>query len=980
MTSVLRAGNNNDSTLVDSILAGMSIREQAAQLMMIRTYSNREAGYYNITDSIISGYKPGGLCFFQGGVERQAKLTKRYQQISQIPLFIALDAEWGAAMRLDSGYRVPFQMTLGALSDDSLIRVMGRQVALELKELGVHINFAPVVDVNSNPLNPVINSRSFGSRPDLAARKGVAYMTGLQQEGVIATAKHFPGHGDTGSDSHLTLPVVNHNRSRLDSVELAPFRFMIDQGVKAIMIAHVHVPALDSTPRMPASLSKKIVTGLLRNQLGFDGLIITDALDMKGVTGYFPPGEIEVRAFEAGADILLLPQDLPRAVDALESAVRNGRIDSTDLADRCRRVLMAKAEAGLFRKAFSPDSSVLSPDSGMVVPQRPMPEELLNRLIYRKAVTLLTDPDSLVPLTRTDTLKVALVAAGSAELTPFQQTIKRYLSADEFVLHDGLSEARLSGINKELDDYNLVIVSVHGTNIFPSKNFGIDRRVARWVRKISSDHSSLLVLFGSPYALPLFGTPEDYRAVVIGYEDNAAAMSETAQAIMGAHTITGSLPVDVPGWAEAGRGILRNSLSRLSYTIPQEQGIEPEWLAPIDSIIRENIAQKAMPGCQVLMAVDGKVIYNKSFGYHTYRRGRFVRPDDLYDLASVTKVAATTLSLMKLYDEGLFDIDQPLSTYLPFLRSTNKAGLIIRDVLTHQAQLQPWIPFYINTLRDGKPDPGIYAASPGPEKNIQVTESLFIDRNYHWFIYDTIARSPLLEEKKYKYSDLGFYLMSRIIENLTNRPLNLYAEENFYRPMGMSHTLFNPLTRYDKVRIVPTEIDNYFRQQEVWGTVHDPGAAMLGGVSGHAGLFSNATDLAALMQMLLQKGYYGGRQYLKPETVELFTRQQFPLNDNRRGLGFDKPEPEERDTGPACELSSLNSFGHSGFTGTLVWADPDYRMVYVFLSNRTWPDASNNLLITNNVRTEIQKVMYRALIRAGGSDKESDLSFIPVAE
>jgi beta-glucosidase-like glycosyl hydrolase/CubicO group peptidase (beta-lactamase class C family) len=942
---------------VDSVMASLSTEEKIAQLLMIRTYSNKDSSYYHQIEQVIKKHKIGGLCFFQGGPIEQAKLTNYYQHISKTPLFIALDAEWGLGMRLDSSYSFPYQMTTGSIQNDSLVYQMGTEIANQLKAIGTHINFAPVTDVNNNPGNPVINSRSFGEDRNNVAQKGIAYMKGLQDNGIIATAKHFPGHGDTDSDSHYTLPQIKHSKQRIDSIELYPFKALINNGLQAVMTAHLFIPEIDNEANRPTTLSYKVVTGLLTDELKFKGLRITDALDMKGVTTHFKPGEIELEAFKAGNDILLLPLDVTAAIQSIKTALDSGEITREMIDTRCRKILEYKAFSGLHQylpvKTDSIYSTINNPNN-----------EVISRKIYQSAITLLKNDDDLLPLIEIDTLKVATLAIGDAEVNEFQQILSKYCHVDHYNIMKDFSDQKANTILEKLSKYNLVIVSLHKTNIYPSKNFGIKEKGIHLARQISENSKVILTLFSNPYALAMVKDTTAFDGIILAHQDSRISNSIAAQLIMGALGFKGLLPVSASAKFNVNDGIKTKSLDRLQYGLPEEAGINSFILNEIDTIALFNIKAGAMPGCQILVAKDGIVVYRKSFGYHTYKKGDFVKEDDLYDLASITKVAATTLSVMKLYDEEKLVIDQKLSRYLPYLTKTNKSNLIIREIMAHQARLKPWIPFYLYTFKNEKPDPEIFSHSFNENYTIKVADQLYINAEYQFTIYDSIVSSGLLRKKDYKYSDLGFYLLKDVIENITNQPLSKYVNKTFYRPLGLQTMGFHPIKKHKLNTIVPTENDMVFRQQLIHGYVHDPGAAMMGGVSGHAGLFSNANDLAIIMQMLLQKGVYGGKRYIEEETVEEFTRMQFPLNDNRRGIGFDKPNPDHKGMGPTCAEASNETFGHTGFTGTCAWVDPEYNLVYVFLSNRINPSADNRKLIRMNTRTNIQQAIYKAIIPA----------------
>ncbi len=939
----------------DSVLATLSLDEKIAQLLMVRAYSNKDNEHYSEIEELVTKYNIGGLCFFQGGPVRQAKLTNRYQENAKTPLFIAIDAEWGLGMRLDSCFSFPYQMTLGAMDNDSLVYEMSSGIARQLKLIGVHINFAPVVDINNNPKNPVINSRSFGENRESVARNGIAYMKGQQDNGIIATAKHFPGHGDTDADSHKTLPIVPHSFKRLDSLELYPFKRLVKAGLDAVMIAHLYIPELDSTPQLASTLSERIVTGLLKAKLGFEGLVVTDALDMQGVAKYFGPGEVELKAFEAGNDILLLPRDIPQAIKKIREAVNNGIISDSAITERCGKVLAYKQKAGLDH--YSPVNTGHLYDS-----LKTINNELISRKIYKSAITLVRNSDNLLPLRNLDTLNIATLAIGDPEVNPFQQMLGNYDKLDNFNIHKSITKKQTALLQRKLSAYNLILVGIHNTSIFPNKNFGIDPGSLEVLKSIDKKTKVVLVLFGSPYALGVLPDEINLDAIMCAYQDNRIANEIAAQMVMGGMDCSGTLPVSAGKDYPLGTGLQIKSIQRFQYAPPEEVGIPSKKLKDIDSIVLDNIHKKAIPGCQILIAKDGKVIYNKSFGYHTYHKGNFVKNSDLYDLASITKVAATTLSVMKLSDEGRLDIDQPLVTYLPYLKGTNKEHMVIRELMAHQARLKPWIPFYMFTLNDKKQlDTNFYCKQIKENYTVKVANELYIREDYKYTMFDSITFSGLRKRKDYKYSDLGFYYLKEIIENVTNQPFDRYVTNTFYKELGLSRTAFNPLNNFMPKEIVPTENDNYFRHQLVHGHVHDPGAAMLGGVSGHAGLFTNAGDLAVIMQMLLQKGEYGGKRYIAESTVGQFTKRQFPLNNNRRGIGFDKPNVDDREHSPSCDGTSANSFGHSGFTGTYTWVDPDENLIYIFLSNRINPTAKNTKLIKMDTRTKIHQLIYDAL-------------------
>lgn len=952
----ITAQDQHKESWVDSVMQGMSLEEKIGQTLMIRAHSNLGYDHINKVRSQIKEYHVGGLCFFQGGPERQAELTRLYQSLSKTPLLISMDAEWGLGMRFkQEGFSFPRQLTLGATRSSDLTREMACQIGKQLKTIGVHLNFAPVVDINNNPYNPVINDRSFGEDPQWVIENALAYLEGLNDSGVGACAKHFPGHGDTDVDSHYELPVLNHSLERLDSLELQPFRKMISAGVSSIMVAHLNIPALDDRAHIPTTLSEKAVKGLLREQLGFEGVIITDAMEMKAVTKHFPQGEAEALALMAGNDIICLPSDVPHAFNAIREALRSGTYPLEELEKSVKRILSMKYDLGL------------SKDPGPAISEN-IKEELdttslyvLREAIYDQGITCLKNSKNLIPVKAVGEGLMGSLSLGTRYLSPFQSQLAFYTRVIDFQTDKYFEQISASMLLEQLEMMDIVFVALHDLNKKAEDNFGITEEQINFLNELRQRTQIVLVLFGSPYAATLF---EDFDELVVAYDDTEDAQKITAQMLFGARHIKGSLPVTAGGF-EPGSSFTIPDLQRLSMGIPESVGLNSDTLALIDSIALELIREEAAPGCQVLVAKDGKIVYHKAFGHHTYEKTSPVLTTDVYDVASLTKVAATTLAVMKLHDEGKIDLDDRLGKYLPDTRGTNKERLVIRDILSHRAGLQPWIPFYKSTLAidqkgDKVPDSKYYLPSAKGNYVIPVAHSLFLNKNYPDSIYKAILDSKLKRKGRYVYSDLGMMLMAKLIEDVDGRTLDHFVMQEFYRPMGLRRTRFNPLQTISPASIPPTEEDDYFRMQRVHGYVHDMGSAMLGGVSGHAGLFSNSQELAALFQMLLNGGVYGGERYLSASTVSLFTQRV--KRASRRGIGFDMKELNDRNNLNMAEEASALTFGHLGFTGVSAWADPKHNIIVIFLSNRTYPKMNNWILSKKNYRPKIQSIPYRALI------------------
>ncbi|MBA3704990.1 MAG: serine hydrolase, partial [Bacteroidetes bacterium] len=834
----------------DSVFKTLSPEERIAQLFMVAAYSNKDKTHVKEIKKLVDDYKIGGLIFFQGGPIRQAMLTNDYQSCSKVPLFISIDAEWGLAMRLDSTTKFPRQMTLGAIQNDRLIYDMGTEIARQCKRLGMQINFAPVVDINNNPLNPVISNRSFGENKFNVTSKALMYMKGMQDNGVLANAKHFPGHGDTDSDSHKTLPTVKSSRQRLDTLELYPFKELFKQGLGSVMVAHLSIPALDTTPNQASTLTKKIVTGLLKDTLGFKGLIFTDALNMKGVSKFYKPGEVDLKALIAGNDVLLFPEDVPTAIKKIKEAVDSGSISQEDIDKHCMKILLAKQWAGLnhYKKIELKDlyADLNTPAA-----------ELINRRLTEASLTLLQNKNNIIPLQNLDSLKIASLSLGYKELNIFQQTLSNYAPVKHFGIDKDANQQAFDTVLSALKNYNLVIVHINNTNNKPDKNFGLTAPVMAMLKSVMQQSKVIVNVAANPYLLAKMDSLQFSDGLIMSYEDNDFSESYSAQLIFGGVGATGKLSITSSPYFVVGAGIQTNAI-RFKYTIPEELGADSKALSKIDTIVLKGIKDKVFPGCQVLVVKNGNVIYQKAFGYHTYENKINVKNDDLYDIASITKIAPSTISLMKLVDDKKINLDERLCFYLPQLEGSNKQNIILREMLTHQAGLRDWIPFWQKTVTKGVYKEGIYNPTPNDFFVKRVAKGMYINNNYEDTIYKQLIESPLKESGKYLYSDLGYYFLKKIIEQETKNALNVYVQNKFYNPLGLATMGYRPLARFELNRIVPTEFDVKFRKQLIHGDVHDQGAAMLGGVGGHAGLFSNANDLAVIMQLFMNKGEYGG--------------------------------------------------------------------------------------------------------------------------
>ncbi len=932
---------------VDSVYTNMSLKQRIAQLFMTDVASNASESQINKIRNLVKNENIGGIIFSKGGPVRQLRLQNELQQNAKVPLLIGMDAEWGLAMRLDSTFALPWNMTLGAIEDDHLVEQAGAAISRHAKRMGIHINFAPVVDINTNPDNPIIGSRSFGEEKENVTRKSLSFMRGMIREGIIPVAKHFPGHGDTNTDSHKTLPTVSFSKERIKSTELFPYKKLIEEGLPGVMVAHLNIPELQEKQRIPSSQSKKIVSGLLKDELDFDGLIFTDALRMAGAKASEVPGETDLRAFLAGNDVLLMSENVTNGIERIAAAYANQRISEERLAHSVKKVLRAKYKVGLHRY-HQPREAFLYKEL------HTLQDSILMEKLVENSITLIKNNKSIIPVQDIEEKKIAYVNFGNADGSDFLAQLRKYGHVD------WVSAARLPELMQKLEAYNYVILGFHKSDSSPWANYKFSDREVRWIHEISRNNTCILSLFTKPYALanlPL----TDLEGILIGYQNSKLTQQKLAQVIFGGLEAKGRLPVSV-GWDyPAGTAYHTGKLQRLAYGSPESVGLNSFELQNIDTIMNEAVEEKMTPGGQILVARKGRVVYQKNFGYHTYERKIPVSDTSVYDLASLTKILATLPLVMQQEEQGILNFETRLEELLPKFQNTDKAHLKLQDMLMHYARLKPWLPLYVPTIDKvtKRPSKFFYADTLSEKFNTLVANNMYIRNDMRNFILNEIKKSSLRPQKGYRYSDLPYYLLKYYLEDYYGQSLHKLTSEKLYQKLGANYTGYLPLSRYPKAQIVPTEEDKMWRRQRVHGYVHDQGAAMQGGIGGHAGLFSTANDVAKIMHMYLYKGTYGGERFLNPETVDKFNTCYYCEENVRRGVGFDKPQLGS--LGPTCNCVSMTSFGHSGFTGTFAWADPEEEIVYVFLSNRTFPDSNNRKLIREDVRSKIQEVIYNAI-------------------
>ncbi|MEM6522803.1 MAG: glycoside hydrolase family 3 N-terminal domain-containing protein [Bacteroidota bacterium] len=923
---------------VDSVLNTLNLEEKIGQLFMVAAYSSGNEQHYNALEQLIENYNIGGLIFMQGGPLRQAYLTNRFQSLSRLPLLIGMDMEWGLGMRLDSTISFPKQMTLGAVQNEHLIYEMGLEIGRQMQRLGVNVGFAPVVDINSNPKNPVIGIRSFGENVQEVSKRTIAYMNGLKDAGVIAVAKHFPGHGDTEIDSHKSLPTISVSKNILLERELKPYIKLIGSGLDGIMTSHLYVPAIEENKGTPASLSQKVVKELLRHEMNFKGLIFTDALNMKAISNSFQNGSAELEAFKAGNDILLFSTQVPATIKKIKKAVRKNTELHQQLNSSVRKILMYKYELNRsWKEHINTDNLISSLNNADA--------KALKYNLYKNAVVTVKNTANAVPIKELDSKFFASLSIGESDT--FLKTLDDYT----FFAHYDYNEFNEATLLKQLNSFDAVVVGAFGK---------IDARLQAFLNKIARYTTVIVCYAGTSYNVK---TLDNVSTIIHVEENNIITQILLAEAVFGAIETTGRLPVSVSEELPQGSGISTTSTLRLSRDLPENVGMDSQTLEQIDEILEEAIQDAATPGGQVLVARKGRIIYEKNFGHYTYDSLKPVSSRTIYDIASITKVAATLQALMFLYERADIDLEKKLSFYLTDLKGTNKEHMLIIDILTHQAGLWPYLPFWKQTLEDSTFINDFYSKGLENKFQYQVAPGLYANNNIKDSVWMWVKGSKVISKKDrepypYRYSDMGYYLLQRLVEKTINQNMEQFLHQNIYNPLGMTSTGYLPLCNFPLSRIAPTEQDNYFRNTLVYGMVHDQGAALIGGVAGHAGLFSNAIDLAKLMQMHLQGGTYGGYRFLQPGTIGLFTKQQYAFN--RRGIGWDKPSKAQW-YGPSSRFASGKTFGHTGFTGTAAWVDPKFDLVYIFLSNRIHPDASNRKLIRKNIRSRIQEVIYESI-------------------
>lgn len=943
------------SPWADSVFARMPLEQRIGQLIMVTAYAEQAANEQVILSQIEKA-EIGGILFLKTTPQRLFELGQIYQKASKVPLFIGLDGENGLSFRLSDSPVYPHKIALGAIRNDSILYQMGREIGQQCRMLGINLNFGPVADINSNIDNPVINYRSFGTDPKNVSRKSILLAKGMQDERIIVSAKHFPGHGDTSLDSHYDLPIINHNYQRIDSLELIPFRDIINAGINGIMTAHIALPKID-TSGVAATLSKIIIQNILRDSLQFKGIVFSDAMNMKGVLHNSTETEAIVRALQAGVDVVEFVTDPVKAIEAIRLAIEKGELTQAQIDEKCLKVLRAKEWAQMHRTKPLPQNAAKKLNQQQFA--------LTQRKLVEQSLALVQNNLQTIPLQRFDTLKAATIAIGETTENQFQKRLSSYTRFDHFVLPKDATEEQLNELCERLKNYNIIIMAVSGVNINPSRGYGITDIQKKAVECIPQLAPTVTVFFCNPLAIPQFKGYEASRAILLAHASGWFEFDLAAQALVGAVPINGKAPISLSPQIPTGTGIQIDKNKSLGFTNPAEVGIDSiQLFNKIDSLCTAALRDSVFPGCQVLIAKNGKIILQKSYGFHTFERQTEVSNHHVYDWASITKITGPTPLLMNLYEQKAINLDWSFSRFWQPFANSNKKDITLRQILAHQAGLRSGILFHANAMRSKPSDStSIFHHGPTEMHTLEVAPNLFALTNYKQIMFDQIRDSKLTSKTGYEYSDLGFHLFPTLIEQLSTRNYEELLYSMFFEPLGATTACYNAYKHLPLSEIAPTEMDDQFRNTLVHGYVHDEGAALMGGVSGHAGLFGSSLDLAKILQMYLQEGFYGGKHFLKPETVAEFTKIQFPETRNRRGLAFDKPTigntalPLSR--AYPSPLASASSYGHTGFTGTMAWADPEHQLLFVFLSNRVHPSRNNNKLQTTSLRIKIQHEIYQ---------------------
>jgi len=917
---------DKDDDWVNATLKSMSLDQKIGQMIMpFARYNSRFEDHSSLKryKELIKKYHIGGFVIRSKNVYTTLKNNNELQSLSNIPLLIAQDYETGVGGRTNDGTEFVSMMGVGATGNPDYAYEVGKITALESRALGINLLFAPSADVNSNPLNKIINTRSFGENPETVAKFISHFVKGAQDNGMLSTVKHFPGHGGTAEDSHYELPVLNKNLNQLQNHELLPFKAAINQGVAAVMTSHISLPQVAEENDIPATLSWKIMDELLREKLHFKGLLITDGFSMNAVKNNYYEGESVVMAFHAGIDILLLPQNIPLAVHTIRQAVKQNEISINRINQSVKRILTWKSRLGLHKNAITPESLL---DERISLPSSKTKSEE----ITRNAVTVLRNEILPIKLDKINKILVMSISdrkvtsdIGNVFVNQIQNLNKR---VQHFQITPALCQAEIDNIIQISKECDITINNYFFRRTSNPDQPNLSNNQLALLDSLSPYNDSIVnIFFGSPYYAMNFPTSKN---LVFMYRGTAEIQRIAAEAVMGEFLINGNLPVSIPNIAKAGEGETIEKYNMQLGKVDYNNYVKnPQYIDSLKIYLYQSIADSAFPGCAVAVGHRGKLLLNEGFGHFTYdANSAEVQTNSIFDLASVTKVVSATSAAMLLYDRRLLDLNWKVQDILPDFLGKEKGLVTVKHLLTHTAGLPAWKRFYLNYK--------------GKQNILQQ-------------IYkENLVYSPGTLNM---YSDLGMILTQNIIEVISQKPLDVFNKENLFDPLGMERTFYNPDKKYLH-EIVPTEKSD-FHKKVVHGFVHDENTWAMGGVSGHAGLFSTSEDLAKFCQMMLNKGLFNFKRILSENTIEYFTKRDGKVEGSTRAIGWDTRSEEKSSSG---HFMSMKAFGHTGFTGTSIWMDPENEVFVILLTNRVHPTRENHKI--RKVRPQVADYAMKAIL------------------
>ncbi len=928
---------------VDSVFQTLSTTEKISQLFIIPVSSYSTASELSAFSSQLKKYKPGGLLITHSGPVSHVRLLNKLQAASSVPMLVAARAETSLHPSIDSTLVLTTPLQLGGIANDTLLFEAGNELGRQMKTLGIHLNLSLNADVHvADDLYPN-TLRYWGEDKKRVATKTKWFMQGLHQQGVLVAATHL---ANPKKDRHIAIKDSTEqlDLNQLDTVGFYPYQKLMESGVDAIVTSHLDYSVPGKHKPIPAPISDIFISDVIKNKIGFKGISIAEVPYLRKVSRKKRSGEAELLAFEIGNDLIIEPKSIATSIKKIAKLVRKDKKWQQQLDASVKKILSAKFDAGLATSAHT------NPDNLLLRLQAPSAKVVQNRLA-ETAPTVLVNHSSIIPINQLEDQSFASISIGKTSDNEFNHYLSKYVQIQK---HSIESLKDTIGLVQKVSSTSVVIIG-----LFPPAK-GITLQVAALIKKLSVNHAVIVCSFGDPEDLKFL---ENSSALLTTYASDDLSQKASAEIIFGGLGAQGKLPITVSPKFPIQTGITTKSNERLQYSVPEDAGMDSRTLQKIKIIMQEAIDLGATPGCQVLVARHGKVIYEQSAGWFTYDKKIPVTEEAIYDLASVTKVTATLQTVMFLHEKGLIDINKKISVYLPELKESNKKDFTIKDILAHQAGLWPFLPFWAQTVKDSTYLNEYYQTKPSADYPFPVADSLFAhktmkDSLWQWIIQSKIREKVARTVYDYRYSDMGFYMLQHLAEKILNQPMHEFLEQNIYEPLGAYTVGYLPRNKFPVHQIAPTENDKLFRRRLLIGYVHDQGAAMHGGIAGHAGLFGGANDMAKLGQMWLRKGSYGGQQFFKPETFDLFTAKQYA--DSRRGLGWDKPVPSDP-AGPTSIFASPQTFGHTGFTGTCIWVDPAFDLVYIFLSNRVYPEMTNNKILNANIRPRIQDVIYQSI-------------------